>query len=112
LLCILLHVELLNMSDRRRAPRYVLGSPLAGDALPMQDVVVERFSANRLVVISPSTHTQDEELMIHIAMPNGLATHRANVISSKPISVAGTLCFRLELRLDAAEPLAREEPAL
>ncbi|OLC40020.1 MAG: hypothetical protein AUH43_27500 [Acidobacteria bacterium 13_1_40CM_65_14] len=99
----------LSMSDRRRAPRYVLESPLAGEAMPMQDVVVERFSENRLVVISPSSHTQDEELMIHIVMPNGLASHRANVITSQPISVAGTLCFRLELHLDAAEPFSHDE---
>jgi hypothetical protein len=91
------------MSDRRRTPRYVLGTPLAGDAMPMQDVIVELFSANRLVVRSLTSHTLDEELMIHLAMPDGLASHRAKVISSTPISVAGTLCFRLELRVDARE---------
>jgi hypothetical protein len=97
------------MTDRRRAPRYVLQLPLAGDAMPMQDVVVKTFSGNRLVVMSSSAYAQDEELMVHIAMPNGLASHRATVMSSEPSSVTGTLCFRLELRLDEAESLSSEE---
>ena len=42
------------MSDRRRTPRYVLGNPLVGDAMPMQDVIVESLSGDRLVVISQS----------------------------------------------------------
>lgn len=97
------------MSDRRRTPRYVLETPLAGDALPMQDVTVESFSGNRLVVISQSSHSPDEELMIHIAMAGGLQSRRAKVISSMPICLAGTLCFRLDLRLDAPEPRRRKE---
>ena len=97
------------MTDRRRAPRYTLDTPLVGDAMPMQDVTVERFSGDRLVVISLSTHTADDEVMIHISTPDGLASHRARVISSHPTSVAGTLCFRLELRVDGAHPPTREE---
>jgi hypothetical protein len=88
------------MTDRRRAPRYVLESPLPGDVMPMQDVFVELLSGDRLVVISPSTHTQDEELIIHVTLPDGLSTHRARVVSSKPISVAGVVSFRVELSLD------------
>ena len=97
------------MSDRRRTPRYVLSTPLEGELMPMQDVMVELFCANRLVVRSLSGHAPDEELMIHIAMPDGLASHRATVVSSTPISVAGTVCFRLELQVDALKSHAREE---
>jgi hypothetical protein len=78
----------------------VLQSPLPGDALPMQDVVVKAFSNDTLVVISSSDYAREEELTVHIAMPSGLASHRATVISSEPSSVTGTLLFRLRLRLD------------
>lgn len=97
------------MSDRRRTPRYVLGTPLAGDALPMQDVVVESFSGTRLVVIAQSARAAHEELMIHLSMSDGLASHRAIVMSSNPVSVAGTVCFRLELRVDALKRVAGEQ---
>jgi hypothetical protein len=77
--------------------------------MPMQDVFVETFSENRLVVISPSAHSADEELIVHVAMSHGLETHRATLISSEPISVAGTVAFRLELRVDRVDALASEE---
>ena len=98
------------MTDRRRAPRYVMQSPLPGDALPMQDVVVKAFSDGTLVVISSSDYPREEELTVHIAMPNGLESHRATVISSEPSSVTGTLCFRIRLRIDDDESRSREEP--
>lgn len=97
------------MPDRRRTPRYVLDNPLAGHALPMQDVMVESLAGSRLVVISQSAPAVHEELMIHLAMPDGLASHRATVTSSDAISVAGTVCFRLELRVDAVSRISREE---
>ena len=94
------------MSDRRRAPRYLLASPLAADAMPMQDVIVKTFSGSRLVVISSSAYAQNEDVMVHIARPNGLASHRATVVSSEPSSVAGTLCFRLELRVEDVDSMS------
>jgi hypothetical protein len=93
------------MTDRRRTPRYILKTPLAADAMPMQDVMLERRTSDRLTVIAPSSHAADEELMIHITTADGLVTHRTAVVSSNPVSIAGTLSFRLELRvLDAPEP--------
>jgi hypothetical protein len=68
--------------------------------MPMQDVFVEQLSGERLVVISQSAHAPAEELVIHVAMPDGLSTYRARVVSSKPISVAGVVSFRIELSLD------------
>jgi hypothetical protein len=97
------------MTDRRRTPRYLLDTPLAGDAMPMQDVMVELFSKNRLVVIALSAHPVDEEVMIHMAMSDRLESHRARVISCTPVSAAGTLSYRVELRLDTAEPPSRKE---
>jgi hypothetical protein len=88
------------MSDRRRTPRYVLGSPLVGDALPMQDVIVESLRGSRLVVISPSAPAVNEAVTVHLSTRGGLETRPATLVASHPTSMAGTVCFRLELRLD------------
>jgi hypothetical protein len=92
------------MMERRRTPRYELAEALAGEAMPMQDVVVERYAGDRLVVIAQSDPRRDEQLMIHMTTSEGLASHRAAVISSHPIAVAGSLCYRLELQVAPAEP--------
>ena len=92
------------MLERRRTPRYELAEALAGEAMPMQDVVVERFAGDRLVVIAHDSPARDEQLMIHMTTGEGLATHRAQVVSSHPIAVAGSLCYRLELQIGPAEP--------
>ena len=65
--------------------------------MPMEDVTVEQCSDDRVVVISPSAHQPEEELMIHMATSAGLQSRGARVLSSTPVSVAGALCFRLEL---------------
>ena len=87
------------MSDRRRATRYVLTTPLPGQARPMQDAVVEQFSGDRLVVISSSARRLHDELMVHLSTPEGVATYPARVMASSPVSVEGTMNFRLELRI-------------
>ena len=83
--------------DRRRTPRYVLTTPLAGNAMPMQDAMVERIAGDHLVVIAPTGRRPHEELMVHVAMPDGLDSRHAEVVSSTPVTVRGTLNFRLEL---------------
>ena len=87
------------MSDRRRAPRYVLTTPLQGQARPMQDAVVEQFSGDRLVVISSTARRAHDELMVHLSTSDGVTTYPARVIASSPVSVDGTMSFRLELRV-------------
>ena len=99
------------MSDRRRTPRYVLEQPLGGDAMPMQDVMVEDFSDDRLVVVSLDTHAVDDELLVYLSMPTGLERYRATVTSSTRVSVGGKLCCRLELHVVAAADAA-EAPTL
>jgi hypothetical protein len=92
------------MPERRRTPRYELGEPLRGDAMPMEDVLVERYSKDRLVVIANSAPPSNEELMIHLATSEGLASRKAEIISSHPVSVSGALCYRLELRISDPPP--------
>jgi hypothetical protein len=99
----------LKMTDRRRAPRYVLETRLTGDAMPMEDVMVEHFSGDRLVVVSLDTHAVKEDLLVYLAMPHGLETHRATVMSSTPVSVGGQLCCRVELCITDAERSSRRE---
>lgn len=88
------------MSDRRRTQRYVLGTPLTGDIMPMQDVVIERLDGDRVTVLAPTAHTADEVLMIHVSTSNGLESHRTKLISSMPTSSSGSLHYRLELTID------------
>ena len=92
------------MLERRRSPRYELAEAIAGEAMPMQDVVVEQYAGDRLVVIAHDTPARDEPLMIHMNTSAGLACHRAAIISSHPIAVAGSLCYLLELQIGPAEP--------
>ena len=98
------------MSDRRRAPRYVLTTPLQGQARPMQDAVVEQFSGDRLVVISSAARRPNDELMVHLTTPEGVATYPARVIASSPVSVEGTMNFRLELRVSGSPAAEQEHP--
>ena len=93
------------MSDRRRAQRYVLGTPLSGDIMPMHDVVIERFEGPRVTVLSSSAHEVDEDLMIHVSTTSGLESHRTKVVSSTLTSSGGALQYRLELDLEEDHPL-------
>ena len=102
----LLYMEhMRSMSDRRRSQRYVLGTPLTGDIMPMHDVVIERFAGTRAIVLSPSPHSVDERLMIHVSTTSGLESHRARVVSSTATSSGGALQYRIELDIvgDAGE---------
>jgi hypothetical protein len=87
------------MSDRRRAPRYVLETPLRGQAMPMQDAVVEERAGNRLVVIAPSARQRYDELIVHLPGEGGVTTHAAQVLSSTPVALGGAVSFRLELKI-------------
>lgn len=98
------------MTDRRRTPRYVLERPIAADAMPMQDVMVEDFCDDRLVVVSLDTHAVDEDLLVYLSMPNGLERYHAKVTSSTRVSVGGKLCCRLELLVAPAD--AADAPAI
>jgi len=91
------------MSDRRRAQRYVLGTPLTGDIMPMYDVVIERLDDSRVTVLSPSAHAISEDLMIHVSTTSGLESHRTRVISNTPTSSGGTLQYRIEMSIDEDE---------
>lgn len=91
------------MSDRRRAQRFVLGTPLSGDIMPMHDVVIEKLDEQRLTVLSPSAHNVGKELMIHVSTATGLESHRTKVISTTPTSSGGALHYRLDLSIHQDE---------
>ena len=95
------------MTDRRRSPRYKLISPLRGDALPLQDVIVEARSGVQLTVISRSAHRVDDTLVVHIATPLGKpVSHSVRVVSSTPVVISGVISFRVQLALAVARPLS------
>lgn len=87
------------MSDRRRAPRYVLETPLRGQAMPMQDAVVEELSDDHLVVVAASARQPYEELIVHLPADGEVSTRSAQVLSSTPVAVGGAVSFRVELKL-------------
>jgi len=74
----------------------------------MQDVMVEEFSGDRLVVVSLDRHLVDEDVLVYLSMPHGLERYRAKVASSTPISVGGKLCSRLELLVGALDDESAE----
>jgi hypothetical protein len=96
-----------SLADRRRTQRYILGTPLTGDVMPMHDVVIERLDGSRVTVLSPSAHDIDQELTIHVSTSAGLESHRAKVASSAATSSGSGLRYRLELAIDEAEDGAR-----
>ena len=71
--------------------------------------MVESLSGTRLIVIAPSSPSVDEELVIHLAMADGLESRRATLISSHPISMSGNVSFRLELRLEDVTPVVGKD---
>jgi hypothetical protein len=89
------------MSDRRRTQRYVLGTPLSGDIMPMHDVVIERLDGDRITLLSPSPHAVNQALMIHVSTSTGLESHRTKVMSSTPTSSGGALQYRIELAIES-----------
>ena len=99
------------MSDRRRAPRYVLNTPLHADARPMQDAVVEEFSGQHLVVIAPTSRRVYEDVLVHLATPQGVVSYNAQVIESTAVSLEGTVHFRLTLRVSNPRPVLEQQSA-
>ena len=67
--------------------------------MPLQDVTLEHFAGGRAVVIAPSPHCPDEEVVIHLRTAVGLQSQPATVVASAPVTVAGSLCYRIELRV-------------
>ena len=87
------------MSDRRRTQRFVLGSPLPAEVMSMQDVVVERIAGDLVTIVSLTPHEPGHQMVIQLPTPAGPQGHRTTVLSSTPISVGGSVQFRVELRL-------------
>ena len=75
----------------------------------MQDAMVEQYAADRLVVIAPTAHRPHETLVVHVPVRGGLESYEGVVMSSSAVSVAGTVCFRLELRIMDIESIPEPE---
>jgi hypothetical protein len=90
------------MTDRRRTQRFVLGPPLAADAMCMQDVVLERMDDTRITLISLTPHEPGARTVVNVSTPAGMQSHRTSVLSSTPIAVGASVQFRIELHIDAS----------
>jgi hypothetical protein len=96
--------------DRRHASRYVLLTPRAADLVPLQDIVVERMCADRVVAICPALPRPSEPLTLRFAATSGaLVNLDADVVTSEPVVRNGRFGFRVELRLRQEMPLAPVE---
>lgn len=70
----------------------------------MHDAIVEQLSGDRLVVTSQTPQAVDDALIVHVTTADGLESRRATVVSSNPVSVSGSVHFRVEMRLEAPSP--------
>ena len=89
-----------TVTDRRRAPRYVLYTTVAAILAPLQDIVVEQVLADRLVAICPTAARPTETLAVQFAASEGeLVTLDADVVTSEPVMRADRIGFRVELHV-------------
>lgn len=94
--------ENLPVSDRRRATRHVFSTPLRSDVMLIEDVTVEQFVGDRLVVTSSTAHRIDDAVMVHLIKAETPSSVAATVVSNQTVFVGGAVCFRVELRIAAA----------
>lgn len=86
------------MTDRRRNPRFLLRTPLEGRLRLTREVLVERYDAEELVVLSSEAASQDEVLQMNdVALRPPLAVDIV-VKGSAPVMVDGSVQHRLSLR--------------
>ena len=94
--------ENFTMSDRRRAVRHVFRTPLRSDVMLIDDVTVEQLVGDRLVVTCPTPYRADDAVMVQLIKSESPSSLAATVISNRAVFVSGAVCFRIELRIDAA----------
>jgi tRNA-binding EMAP/Myf-like protein len=94
--------ENFTVSDRRRALRHVFSTPLPSDMLLIEDVTVDRLVGDRLVVTSSTAYRTADALVVQLINAETPSNLAATVVSTQPVVVDGAVCFRIELRIDAA----------
>ncbi len=86
------------MTDRRRNPRFQLRTPLEGRLRLTREVLVERYDAGELVVLSPEAASQDEVLQMNDVLLRPPLAVDVVVKGSAPVMVDGSMQHRLSLQ--------------
>ena len=101
------------MSDRRRAQRFALTSPVTAHLHLVRDVVIVESCAECLTVLSPSMSPAGETFALRLRGTEGrAATVPVRTVASQPVVVGNTVQYRIDLRViekdrDAMAPEGR-----
>jgi len=102
------------MLGRRMHPRYLLASPVEGSLHVREDVVIEQWEGDELVVLAPEPLSPHERVSLEFP---GDARRRAHVrvVESKPaVAADGAIRHRLRLAVEThaahAAPSGATEP--
>jgi hypothetical protein len=89
------------MLGRRRHPRFQLAQPLEGSVLVREEVSIEQWSGNELIVLSPEPCRPRERLRIEFP-DRSRRRCRALVVESRPLMADdGVIRHRLKLTLES-----------
>ncbi len=86
------------MTDRRRTPRFLLRTPFEARLRLTREVLLERYDAEELVVLSPEAASQQEVLHMQDVLLRPPLAVDVVVTGSAPVMVDGSVQHRLSLR--------------
>ena len=85
------------MLGRRKHLRFLLSEPVSGNLWLREDVIVEQWGEDEVVVLSPEPITPEERLTLELPGDPHRRTH-VRVLESRP-AVTGDSAIRHRLRL-------------
>jgi hypothetical protein len=89
------------VTDRRRAPRYSLSRTTKADINLLQDVSIESAVGDDVVVLASRFPAKCDRLLMQLVSASGEVTSLdAAVLRTAPVVEAGSVRFRLELRIE------------
>ena len=89
------------MTDRRRAPRYYLCRTTRAEISLLQDVSIQSAAGDDVVVLASTFPANCDRLLMQLVAADGeVATLDAEVVRTAPVLDAGSVRYRLELRVE------------
>jgi hypothetical protein len=85
------------MTGRRREQRFILNAPWEGALRLPTDVVVERCTANEVLVVSPTPARRNE--MLTLDTTESGSSMNVRVADSVPVVIDGVVRHRLRLAI-------------
>ncbi len=88
------------MADRRRAPRFVMTTPIEGHARVLHDVDIVGISGDELVVITGAPPVPGEDLLIQVGGAFGrIASLEVQPVKCQPVLEGGVMRYQLTLQV-------------